>query len=182
MTEKQIKGISKFLSYILRHNPQSIGLKLDKEGWADVNELMEKSKTDYNTLTKELLDIVVSTNEKKRFAFNEDGSKIRASQGHSIDIELKLETQQPPEFLYHGTVEGFLENIKTEGLKKMNRQYVHLSADKDTAFNVGSRRGKPVILAINSGRMHQDGYSFYFSANGVWLTDHVPVQFISLYL
>lgn len=180
MNEKQIKGISKFLSYILRHNPQAIGLELDKEGWADVCELMAKSKTDYSVITKEILDIVVSTNEKKRFTFNEDGSKIRASQGHSIDIELNLKIRQPPAFLYHGTVEKFLEAIKTEGLKKMNRQHVHLSADKDTAINVGSRRGTPIVLVIDSGQMHQNGYSFYLSANGVWLTEHVPVQFVNL--
>lgn len=180
MNEKQIKGISKFLSYILRHNPQTIGLELDKEGWADVEELMAKSKTDYSVLTREILDIVVSTNEKNRFAFNEDKSKIRANQGHSIDIELNLETQQPPAFLYHGTVDKFLDVIKAEGLKKMNRQHVHLSADKDTAVDVGSRRGKPIVLVINSGEMHQNGYSFYLSANGVWLTDHVPAAFINL--
>lgn len=180
MNEKQIKGISKFLSYILRHHPEAIGLELDEEGWVDVHELMAKSKTDYSVITREILDIVVSTNEKKRFAFNEDRSKIRASQGHSIDIELNLETQQPPEFLYHGTVEKFLETIKAEGLKKMNRQHVHLSAEKETAVNVGSRRGQPIVLVINSGEMHQNGHYFYLSANGVWLTDHVPVEFINL--
>jgi len=179
MNEKQIKGTSKFLSYILRHNPQSIGLELDKEGWADVNELIAKSKTDHSVITMELLDIIVSTNEKKRFAFNEDKSKIRANQGHSIDIELNLQIQGPPELLYHGTVDKFLQAIRTEGLKKMSRQHVHLSGDEDTAIHVGSRRGKPVVLVINAGQMSRDGYSFYLSANGVWLTDHVPAQFIN---
>lgn len=178
MNGQQIKQISKFLSYILRHHPESIGLELDTEGWADVEELLQKSNLKYPELTRELLDVVVSTNEKKRFAFSENGDKIRASQGHSINIELNLQTQEPPEFLYHGTVEKFLQTIKTEGLKKMSRQHVHLSSDKDTAVNVGSRRGKPVVLVINAGQMQQKGYAFYLSANGVWLTDHVPVQFI----
>ena len=180
MNEKQIKGISKFLSYILRHNPQSIGLELDKEGLANVDELIAKSKTDYSVLTKELLAIVVDTNEKRRFAFNDDRSKIRASQGHSINIELNLEAQEPPAFLYHGTVEKFMDVIKTEGLKKMDRQHVHLCADRDTAITVGNRKGRPIVLVINSGQMHQKGYSFYLSTNGVWLTDHVPVLFINL--
>jgi putative RNA 2'-phosphotransferase len=176
--EKQIKGISKFLSYILRHNPQAIGLQLDEHGWADVRELIQKSATEYSVLTKEILDVVVATNEKKRFAYNEDESKIRASQGHSIDIELNLTAQQPPDVLYHGTVEKFLSSIKAEGLLKMNRQHVHLSADKATAINVGSRRGSPIILAISASQMHEKGYPFYLSANGVWLTESVPVQFI----
>lgn len=179
MNEKQIKSISKFLSFILRHQPDIIGLHLDEEGWADVNELIAKSATSHTIMTRELLETVVSTNDKKRFAYNEDKSKIRASQGHSVEIELNLESKEPPEHLYHGTVDKFIEAIKATGLQKMNRNHVHLSAIKETAINVGSRRGKPIVLLINAGKMHEEGFQFYLSANGVWLTEHVPEHFIT---
>lgn len=178
MNEKQIKTTSKFLSLILRHSPQNIGLQLDDQGWAVVDELLAKARRQHQYLTMEILDEVVLTNDKKRFAFNEDKSKIRASQGHSISIDLKLATEQPPEYLYHGTVAKCIAAIKKEGLLKMNRQHVHLSKDKETAIKVGSRRGVPVILSVNSGRMQLDGFPFYLSENGVWLTDHVPVHYI----
>tara|TARA_Y100000817_G_scaffold309244_1_gene298090 strand:+ start:740 stop:1303 length:564 start_codon:yes stop_codon:yes gene_type:complete len=178
MNEKETKNISKFLSLILRHAPETINLKLDENGWASVNELIEKCNQHHKKLNTELLEYVVINNDKKRFAFNKDKTKIRASQGHSIDVALELKTVEPLHFLYHGTVDKFVASIKKEGLQKMSRQHVHLSQDKETAIKVGSRRGKPVILSINAPKMHADGYSFYVSENGVWLTDQVPVEYI----
>jgi len=178
MNEKETKSVSKFLSLVLRHSPEKIGLKLDENGWADVNELIEKCTKKGNRLDAELLDYVVENNDKKRFAFNEDKTKIRASQGHSISVDLNLTETEPSEYLYHGTVGKFLENIKKEGLQKMSRQHVHLSKDRETAVKVGSRRGIPQILSIRSGQMHRDGFKFYLSENNVWLTDEVPTKYI----
>lgn len=178
MNEKITKDISKFLSLILRHSPEKIGLKLDENGWADVEELIAKCSKKGNPLDFELLDYVVENNDKKRFAFNEDKTKIRASQGHSISVELDLKEMEPSEFLYHGTVAKFLENIKKEGLQKMSRQHVHLSKDRETAVKVGSRRGIPQILTVRSGEMFKEGYTFYLSENNVWLTDEVPAKYI----
>jgi len=180
MNEKTAKSVSKFLSLVLRHSPETIGLKLDENGWADVEELIEKcnNKGSQNQMTAELLDYVVKNNDKKRFTFNDDKTKIRASQGHSISVELDLKEAEPSEFLYHGTVEKFLESIKKEGLQKMSRQHVHLSKDRETAIKVGSRRGIAQILTIKSGEMHKDGFKFYISENNVWLTDEVPVKYI----
>jgi putative RNA 2'-phosphotransferase len=179
MDNKITKGISKLLSYILRHSPETIGLKLDKNGWADVDELIAKFDLYERRIDFELLDYIVENNDKKRFAFNEGKTRIRASQGHSISIELNLNEAEPLEYLYHGTVEKFLSDIKAQGLQKMSRQHVHLSADRETANKVGSRRGKPIILTINSGAMHRAGYKFYLSDNNVWLTDVVPAEFIT---
>lgn len=179
MNDNQKKHISKFLSLILRHQPEIIQLQLDENGWADVDELISKSAKNGNAFSFEELEEVVITNDKQRFAFNEDYSKIRASQGHSINITLDLPAQEPPEFLYHGTIAKYLPPIREKGLQKMNRQYLHLSRDKQTAEKVGSRRGIPVILNVHSGQMHRDGHPFYLSDNGVWLTDHVPPQYIN---
>ena len=178
MNEKITKDVSKFLSLILRHSPEKIGLKLDENGWADVEELITKCNNKVKTLDSELLDYVVENNDKKRFAFNEDKTKIRASQGHSISVELDLAETEPSEFLYHGTVAKFLENIKKEGLQRMSRQHVHLSKDRETAIKVGSRRGVAQILTIKSGEMFKDGFKFYLSENNVWLTDEVPAKYI----
>ncbi|TPG33392.1 RNA 2'-phosphotransferase [Flavobacterium pectinovorum] len=180
MNEKIAKSVSKFLSLVLRHSPETIELKLDENGWADVEELIEKcnKKGSQNQMTVELLDYVVENNDKKRFAFNEDKTKIRASQGHSISVELNLDEAEPSEFLYHGTVGKFLDSIKKEGLQKMSRQYVHLSKDLETAIKVGSRRGSAQILTVRSGEMHRDGFKFYLSENNVWLTDNVPAKYI----
>lgn len=178
MNEKETKSISKFLSLVLRHSPETINLKLDENGWADVEELISKCSQKGNKLDFELLDYVVESNDKKRFAFNEDKTKIRASQGHSISVELNLAETEPLEYLYHGTVGKFLENIKKEGLQKMSRQHVHLSKDRETATKVGSRRGVPQILTVRSGAMHRDGFKFYLSDNNVWLTDEVPAKYI----
>lgn len=178
MNEKTAKTVSKFLSLVLRHSPEKIGLKLDENGWADVAELMIKCTKKGNPLNAELLDYVVENNDKKRFAYNEDKTKIRASQGHSISVELNLNETEPSEFLFHGTVAKFLDNIKKEGLQKMSRQHVHLSKDRETAIKVGGRRGAPQILTVRSGEMHRDGFKFYLSENNVWLTDEVPANYI----
>ncbi|MCL9805943.1 RNA 2'-phosphotransferase [Flavobacterium amniphilum] len=172
------KNISKFLSLVLRHAPETIKLSLDVNGWADVEELLKQCNAFQKKLDKETLEQVVETNDKKRFAFNDDKTKIRASQGHSVAVDLDIKPITPPDILFHGTVEKFLEAIKKEGLQKMSRQHVHLSKDIETATKVASRRGKPVILSIETQRMVEDGYLFYCSENGVWLTDEVPVAYI----
>jgi putative RNA 2'-phosphotransferase len=176
--KNNLHKISKFLSLILRHQPQLINLTLDPQGWAEVNELMEKSKTKGQVFDLELLKEVVRTNDKQRFSFNDDFSKIRANQGHSINIDLGLEAVVPPNYLFHGTASRFVNNIRKEGLLKRSRQHVHLSVDVETATKVGSRHGVPVILKIESEKMHQEGFNFYLSKNGVWLVEEVPVEFI----
>ena len=178
MQESKRNMISKFLSLVLRHDPGKIGLQLDESGWADVEELISKSAGGNMIFSPQDLEEVVVTNDKQRFGYNEDKSKIRANQGHSIEVELQLVQKEPPETLYHGTVNRFLESIKGQGLQKMNRHHVHLSAERLTAEKVGSRRGEAVILIVRSGAMAKDGFAFFFSENGVWLTDHVPVKYI----
>jgi len=180
MNEQKNKKTSKFLSYVLRHHPELIGLNLDENGWAEVDELIIKSKRDsYQELTFEELDEIVETNDKKRFIFNEDKTRIRANQGHSIDINLALKPQQPPEFLYHGTAQSNIDSILEKGIEKRNRQHVHLSQDKETATKVGMRHGKPVILTIKTMEMFEEGIEFYLSDNNVWLTDFVDTKYIS---
>ncbi len=169
---------SKFLSLILRHQPEKIGLTLDANGWADVDELILRANEAGKRLNRNLLDRIVAENDKKRFAFSEDGTRIRASQGHSIDIDLALTPSTPPDVLYHGTASRFVESIRAEGLHSGNRQHVHLSLDVATATMVGSRHGKPVVLVIRAGEMVAAGHQFYLSANGVWLTELVPAAFI----
>lgn len=176
--EKQLKQVSKFMSLVLRHKPEIIGLQLDENGWANVQEQVDKMNASGAAATIELINTIVETNDKKRFAFNKDKTMIRANQGHSIEVELNLKEVQPPEFLYHGTVEKFIDIIRMEGLKKMERQHVHLSKDIEIATNVGNRRGKAIILTIDTAKMHADGFRFYLSENEVWLTDEVPVQYI----
>jgi putative RNA 2'-phosphotransferase len=171
--------ISKFLSLVLRHQPEKIGLSLDESGWASVERLIEASSRRGFDFTREELQNVVDGNDKKRFSLSEDGLWIRANQGHSIKVELGYAPTAPPEILYHGTAERVLTSIKQQGLLKGKRHHVHLSADVDTATQVGRRHGKPVVLTIEAGRMRQDGFIFYLSANGVWLTDCVPVQYLT---
>jgi putative RNA 2'-phosphotransferase len=180
MNEKQVKSISKYLSLILRHQPDVVGIKLDENGWADVEELIERinNKRPQLKLNLEVLDHVVETNNKKRFAFSEDKNSIRASQGHSVKIDMQFEAIDPPAFLYHGTATRYVNSIRKQGLQKRGRQHVHLSAERETAMNVGSRHGVPVILTVSAARMQADGHEFYQSANGVWLTDHVPTKFL----
>jgi putative RNA 2'-phosphotransferase len=170
--------ISKFLSLILRHKPEEINLQLDENGWADTDELIKKSNAHGMAIDFDLLEEIVFTNDKKRFSFKDDLSKIRANQGHSVAIDLALTPTAPPEKLYHGTIAKFIDAIKINGLQKMSRQHVHLSKDIDTAKKVGARRGKPIILTINTMAMQQQGYLFYIAENGVWLTDNVPSAFI----
>lgn len=173
------KRISKFLSMILRHKPETIGLALDKQGWADVDTLLQKAQKRGKYISRELLEQIVETNDKKRFAFSEDGKRIRASQGHSIEIDLAYEESIPPDLLYHGTYQPVVGAIFKEGLKKMQRHHVHLSTNIKTAENVGSRHGKVVILSVNTKAMQEEGHVFFVSANGVWLTESVPPQFLS---
>ncbi|HVV05843.1 MAG TPA: RNA 2'-phosphotransferase [Puia sp.] len=178
MNEKERTRISRFLSLVLRHKPAEIGLQLDAQGWADVAELIEKAAAVGKIFTPQDLEGIVATNDKQRFAYNDDKTRIRASQGHSIEVELQLEMAAPPEQLYHGTVEKFLQAIQSQGLRKMNRHHVHMSKDRATAEKVGERRGEAVILTISSGDMTRDGFVFYCSENGVWLTDHVPAKYV----
>jgi putative RNA 2'-phosphotransferase len=178
MTEQHKKTISKFLSLVLRHQPQDIGLNLDVNGWADVEELIQKSAKRDVIFSTEELEVMVETNDKKRFAFNENKTRVRASQGHSVAIDLALKPANPPEFLYHGTAENTRNTILKTGIQKMSRQHVHLSKNKDTAIKVGSRHGKPVVLTVLAGQMSQDGLLFFQSENGVWLTDFVDMKYI----
>lgn len=175
----RIKHISKLMSLVLRHNPAEIGLQLNENGWASVQELINKINSKGVYIDLALLNEVVETSDKRRFAFNEDKTMIRASQGHSIKVELELSVHIPPDILYHGTASRFLESILAKGLDKQSRQHVHLSATIETAKSVGSRHGKPVILTVNAKAMQKAGLKFYLSANNVWLTDAVPVQYIS---
>jgi len=174
----ELVKVSKLLSLILRHKPEEIGLPLDAEGWADIEELLRLASQRGKRLTRSVLEEVVESNDKKRFAISEDGLRIRAQQGHSISIDLGLTPQQPPALLFHGTATRFLESIRRKGLLPGSRQYVHLSRDEETAVKVGQRHGKPVVLRIVSGAMFDQGHVFYLSGNGVWLTEHVPPAFI----
>jgi len=170
--------ISKKLSYVLRHRPDSIGIALDAAGWVSVDTLLAALARSGTALTRADLERIVETNDKKRFAFNADLSLIRAVQGHSTPVTLGHPVAVPPELLYHGTVERFLADILRDGLKPGARHDVHLSPDEATAQRVGARRGRPVILVVRAGEMHRDGHVFQVSDNGVWLTAHVPPRYI----
>jgi len=178
MNEKETKRISKFLSLILRHEPERVGLMLDEAGWTDVDDLLQAVNRHGVPLAPDQLKHIVATSDKKRFAFSDDGLRIRANQGHSIDVDLQYDPQIPPELLYHGTATRFLDSIRAEGLKRMERHHVHLSAETKVTVQVGSRHGKPALLLIRAGDMSRAGHVFYRSANGVWLVDHVPTGFI----
>ena len=178
MTKTEIKSLSKFLSLILRHRPELAGLQLDSAGWVEVDQLLRGCRQAGRPLTAQNLDLVVQTNDKNRFEFSPDKSRIRACQGHSVPVDLEYEPLPPPEILYQGTATRFLSGIREHGLLKMQRHHVHLSEDIDTAMAVGQRHGKVVVLEIQSGEMHRHGYNFYRSTNQVWLTDTVPPQFI----
>ncbi|MGO1298983.1 MAG: RNA 2'-phosphotransferase [Vibrio sp.] len=177
---QELESVSKFLSYILRHCPQDINLKLDSEGWAEVSELISKASSKMK-LTQNLIHEVVSTSDKKRFSISSDGLKIRANQGHSIKVNLKLTPKEPPKVLYHGTATRFLDYIFEEGLISGKRHHVHLSMDINTAKTVGQRYGEPVILRIDSKNMFRQGIKFYISENNIWLVDNVPPKYLSLY-
>ena len=175
---KSLVSTSKFLSLVLRHKPETIGLTLDENGWIKVDALLQAAQRHNRPIAQDELDEVVFTNDKQRFSFSPDGLKIRANQGHSVAVDVELQPVPPPQFLFHGTVARFLETIQASSLSKMQRQHVHLSATKETAIRVGARRGQPVLLQVASGKMHDDGYVFFQSKNGVWLTDHVPWIYI----
>ena len=175
---ERTKRISKSLSYVLRHRPDSIGIALDEAGWTDVGVLLEAMNANGKSITRDQLDHVVAANDKQRFIFSEDGSRIRANQGHSVPVALDYEQAIPPAALYHGTVQAFAEAIRTEGLHKGKRHHVHLSETVDTATTVGQRRGRPVILTVQAFAMHTSGHTFYRTPNQVWLVDSVPPQFI----
>ncbi|WP_284740994.1 RNA 2'-phosphotransferase [Amycolatopsis sp. RTGN1] len=173
MNEKEMTRISKRLARHLRHDPAALGLTLSPDGWTEVDPLLRAFK-----ITREQLDEVVETNNKRRFAFDETGTRIRASQGHSVSVDLGLANATPPEVLFHGTVSKFLDAIFHEGLRPMNRHAVHLSATLDTARKVGARRGKPVVLRVDAAGMTAAGHAFQVSANGVWLTESVPPEYL----
>jgi len=177
---KSMGKVSRLLSNVLRHKPDNIGIKLDKNGWTSVEVLLVKL-IEYNKgVTMSELEEIVELNGKKRFKFNDDKSKIRASQGHSVPVDLELPNSRPPMKLYHGTIAKSADLIIQNGMSKMGRHAAHLSVDIETAVNVGSRRGEAIILEINSGGMYADGYKFQVSDNGVWLTDEVPSKYISI--
>ena len=168
---------SRFISLILRHKPEVIGITLDEHGWADVSELIEGiNKT--RKLDMEGLERIVAEDEKQRYSFNEDKTLIRANQGHSIPVDVELKKEEPPEILYHGTATKYEDAIDKEGLIPKSRLYVHLSGDEETARKVGIRHGKLVMYKVKSGEMHKDGYEFFLSVNGVWLTKSVPVKYL----
>lgn len=172
--DKTIKNTSKFLSYVLRHKPDSIGLSLDEHGWAKVSDLLKQAKSHGRDVDIDLLKEVVANNDKKRFEFSQNSKHIRASQGHSIKIDLELKSTVPPDVLYHGTAVRNLSSIFANGINAGNRHHVHLSTTIETARSVGGRHGKPIALEVDSRRMHEDGFEFMCSANGVWLTAHIP--------
>ena len=179
MDEKRRTDASKHLSYVLRHQPASVGIVLEPGGWVAVNVLLAACAQHGRPLTRAELDELVATNSKQRFAFSDDGQRIRANQGHSTSVELGYQPAEPPEFLFHGTVATALPAIRADGLLRMQRHHVHLAPDKATARLVGSRRGKPIILRIDARTMRHAGYEFFVTPNNVWLTASVPASFIS---
>ena len=168
---------SKFISLILRHKPEVIGITLDEHGWADVEKLVAGIQRT-QAFDMEMLEEIVRTDHKQRYSFNEDKTLIRANQGHSVPVDVELSVIKPPEVLYHGTGQKYVDSIDKIGLIPKSRLYVHLSGDIDTAVKVGSRHGKPVVYRVASGRMEEDGYVFYRSVNGVWLVKEVPVNYL----
>lgn len=180
LSEKETKRISKFLSLVLRHKPEAIGLILDENGWAGTNELIQKMNENGFKISEDILAHVVETNNKQRFAFNSDRTSIRANQGHSIQVDVELKEQVPPEYLYHGTAEKNVSSILNSGLEKRARQHVHLSKDIETAVKVGQRHGKPKVFRVATNKMATDGFKFYLSENMVWLTDNVPPKYLEL--
>ncbi|SFU66804.1 putative RNA 2'-phosphotransferase [Pustulibacterium marinum] len=178
MNSKKAQKISKYLSLILRHQPEVIGISLDENGWANTQELLTNIQSDTFQLTLEELKWVVDNSDKKRFVLSPNDEKIRANQGHSVNIDLGLVAKVPPEILYHGTAERNIASIKKQGLLKGQRHHVHLSNNTETAIAVGQRYGKPILLEIAADEMHKAGIAFFQSENGVWLTEHVAPEFI----
>ena len=170
--------LSRFISFILRHKPESVGITLDEHGWASVSELLTGINASGNEIDMKTLEEIVAEDEKQRYSFNTDKTKIRANQGHSVNVDVELKKAEPPEILFHGTGEKYVPSIKIEGLKPKSRLYVPLSSDRETAVKVGSRHGKPVVFEVNSGEMSRCGYEFFLSENGVWLTKIVPAEYL----
>lgn len=177
---KKLDKLSVFISLVLRHKPEATKITLDEHGWANVEELLRGINETGRKISMEILEDIVATDNKQRYSFNEDKTLIRANQGHSIPVDVELKEQNPPEILYHGTATRFLNSILNDGLKPMSRLYVHLSKDIETAWKVGKRHGDPVILKTNSRDMYKDGYKFYLSENGVWLTEKVDVKYFEV--
>ncbi len=178
-TTPDLTRISKYISLILRHKPEVIGIQLDAHGWADVNALLAGISKKY-FIDRDILEEIVRSDSKQRYVFNEDRTRIRASQGHSVQVDVELPVAEPPETLYHGTARRFSASIEAQGLLPQSRLYVHLSPDVETAEKVGRRHGEPVIYLVDAGQMHRDGSLFYLSANGVWLTKTVPAPYEAL--
>ncbi|MFD5029742.1 RNA 2'-phosphotransferase [Streptomyces sp. NPDC058405] len=174
--ERRTVKVSKYLSKHLRHQPERIGIALDANGWVAVDELIRAAAEHGFRISRAELDHVVAVNDKRRFTVQ--GDRIRANQGHTVEVDLGLAPAEPPAYLYHGTVAGNLDAIRAEGLRPMLRHHVHLSPDRETATRVGARRGRPVVLSVDAGAMHRGGLVFHVSANGVWLTDSVPPEFL----
>lgn len=180
MRSKSATALSKFLSLILRHRPELIGLTLDSQGWANIEELLTGARAHGVPLTHARLVDLVAQSDKQRFAVSDDGQRIRAQQGHSLAIDLSLNPQTPPGRLFHGTATRSIHAIRREGLRPGQRQYVHLSASAATALNVGQRHGAPVVITVRALAMHDQGYPLLLTANGVWLTRSVPAEFLDL--
>jgi putative RNA 2'-phosphotransferase len=180
MNDKHRVHVSKFLSRVLRHAPDELGLTLEPGGWVAVADLLAGAERAGVTITPDELAEVVRASDKQRFALDDTGTKIRANQGHSVEVDLQLEPAEPPAELFHGTADRNLESVLRDGLQKMARHHVHLSPDTPTAHKVGSRHGKPVILVVDAARMRADGHAFFRSANGVWLVEHVPPRYLRL--
>lgn len=176
--EKDLQKISKYLSFILRHSPESIGLNLDQNGWGEIDHIIENTKS--FQLTRSMIEVVVETNDKQRFSISSCGGNIRANQGHSVNVDLELEPIEPPEVLLHGTAARFVESVMELGLNKQKRHHVHLSESADVAKVVGSRYGEPVVLRVNAKAMIKDGFLFYKSSNNVWLVESVPPKYIEI--
>ena len=175
---KSLTEISKLIALVLRHKPDELGIRLDPHGWANTDELVGKIN-EIQPFGMEQLEEIVRTDNKQRYSFNTDKTLIRANQGHSIPVDLGLEPVSPPAVLWHGTGEKYIESIREKGLLPKGRQHVHLSAEPETAVTVGKRHGKPVLLSVDAAKMAQDGYAFYCSENGVWLTDAVPREYLN---
>jgi putative RNA 2'-phosphotransferase len=180
MDTKHLKEVSKSLSYVLRHRPDSVGLELSENGWVAVDELLRAFEQAGKPLSLELLHQVVSENDKQRFEFSAGGHKVRARQGHSAPVDLGYEPATPPAILYHGTATRFLDSIWAQGLLKGSRHHVHMSTNKQTMLQVGMRHGKPVLLKIDAAQMHADGHEFFVTGNQVWLTEHVPPKYLAV--
>ena len=180
MSEKEKTSASKFLSLVLRHKPEKIGILLDENGWADTSALLAGMNRSGRRISMDDLKEIVATCSKQRFKLSDDRSKIRANQGHSISVDVEMSEMEPPAVLYHGTATRFLDAIKKDGLIPKGRLHVHLSVDIETALAVGKRHGKPAILTINAAKMQVDGHKFYLSDNNVWLTSAIPPNYCSI--